>query len=297
MNQYKDTSQATNTLKTPKKWQIDTSTKVTLLDMIKSILLAVLMIGLLLLISSYHQAHPKNSLQSVAGMGQNKDLSKNNSGQASRYPLAFFVSKFWLASQATQDSSTTPLTHITGLNRHIMPALAKSYGGVTLQNKPLRQICEAVACVTESEPRHPMIFHSVVNTQNNTQGGIIMPNKIIMPAGNTQTSQRKNALAHSATDTTAHTPAQDEKPLYVPSYWERKDGYFKDGIFYQPFYAVYCNGEVIEPLGSVNAYLYDKAFHILIHLQAISKDNFELKPVSWKPLNDFDVVLNWEGKA
>lgn len=135
MNQYKDTSQATNTLKTPKKWQIDTSTKVTLLDMIKSILLAVLMIGLLLLISSYHQAHPKNSLQSVAGMGQNKDLSKNNSGQASRYPLAFFVSKFWLASQATQDSSTTPLTHITGLNRHIYAHSVTNYGEVTSQNK------------------------------------------------------------------------------------------------------------------------------------------------------------------
>ncbi len=29
----------------------------------------------------------------------------------------------------------------------------------------------------------------------------------IAPAGDTQTSQRKNALAHSATDTTAHTPA------------------------------------------------------------------------------------------
>lgn len=29
----------------------------------------------------------------------------------------------------------------------------------------------------------------------------------ITPAGDTQTSQRKNALAHSATDTTAHTPA------------------------------------------------------------------------------------------
>lgn len=105
-----------------------------------------------------------------------------------------------------------------------------------------------------------------------------------------QSGQRKNALAIVATDA---KPSQNEKPLYVPSYWERKDGYFKDGIFYQPFYAVYCNGEVIEPLGSVNAYLYDKAFHILIHLQAISKDNFELKPVSWKPLNDFNVCLNW----
>ena len=61
MNQYKDTIQQPNTLETPKNGQIDTSTKVTLLDMVKSILLAVLMIGLLLLISSYHQAHPKNS--------------------------------------------------------------------------------------------------------------------------------------------------------------------------------------------------------------------------------------------
>ena len=124
-----------------------------------------------------------------------------------------------------------------------------------------------------------------------------MPSLTTSPRHNdeTQSSQRKNALAHSATDTTAHTPAQDEKPLYIPSYWERKDRHFKDGIFYQPFYAVYRNGEMIQPLGSVNAYLYDKAFHMLIHLQAISKDNFELKPVSWKPLNDFDVVLNWTG--
>ena len=106
----------------------------------------------------------KNSLPLVAGMMDNKDLSKFSSGQPSRYLLAFFVRKFWLASQATQDSSTTPLTHITGSNRHIMPALAKSYGGVTLQNKR-KPICRAVTIVTESEPRHPMIFHSVVLTQ------------------------------------------------------------------------------------------------------------------------------------
>lgn len=37
-------------------------------------------------------------------------------------------------------------------------------------------------------------------------------NKITLPAGNTQTSQRKNALAHSATDTTAHTPTQITMP-------------------------------------------------------------------------------------
>ena len=166
MNQYKDTTYNPNTLETPKNGQIDTSKKVTLLDVIKSILLAVLMIGLLLLISSYHQAHPKNSLQSVAGMGQNKDLSKSHSGQASRYPLAFFVPKFRLLSQSGDNKAQIHPPQFTGVNRHIMPALAKSYGGGTLQNKPLRQICEAVACVTESEPRHPMTFHSVVLTQN-----------------------------------------------------------------------------------------------------------------------------------
>ena len=31
-----------------------------------------------------------------------------------------------------------------------------------------------------------------------------MANQITLPAGNTQISQRKNALAHSATDTTTH---------------------------------------------------------------------------------------------
>ena len=165
MNQYKDTTQQPNTLETLKNGQIDTSTKVTLLDMVKSILLAVLMIGLLLLISSYHQAHPKNSLQSVAGMGQNKDLSKNNSGQASRYSLAFFAPKYRLTSQVTDIDSATHHPKLTGVNRHIMPALAAVYDGVTLQNKR-KPICRAVTNSTESEPHHPMIFHSVVLTQN-----------------------------------------------------------------------------------------------------------------------------------
>jgi hypothetical protein len=106
-----------------------------------------------------------NRLPLVAGMMDNRVLSKNNSGQASRYSLAFFVSKFWLASQATQDSSTTHHPKSTGVNRHTYANSVTSYGGVTLQNKPVRQICRAVTIVTESEPRHPMTFHSVVLTQ------------------------------------------------------------------------------------------------------------------------------------
>lgn len=135
MNQYKDTSQATNTLKTPKKWQIDTSAKVTLLDVIKSILLAVLIIALLLFITTLQQAHPKNSLLLVADMMDNKDLSKLESGQPSRYSLAFFMPNYRLTSQVNDIDSIAPLTHFTGLNRHIYAHSVTNYGEVTSQNK------------------------------------------------------------------------------------------------------------------------------------------------------------------
>lgn len=165
MNHYKDTAQQPNTLETLKNGQIDTSIKVTLLDMVKSILIAVLMIGLLLLISSYHQAHPKNNLQSVAGVIDNKDLSKSHSGQASRYSLAFFVPKFRLLSQSGDNKAQIHPPQFTGVNRHIMPALAAVYDGVTLKNKPIGEYSRRFY-VTESEPHHPMTFHSVVLTQN-----------------------------------------------------------------------------------------------------------------------------------
>ena len=164
MNQCNDTTQQPNTLETLKTAQNDNHTKVTLIDMVKSILLAVLMIGLLLLISSYHQAHPKNSLLLVAGMGQNITLSKTNSDTPNRYPLAFFMPKYRLTSQVSDNLSITHLTHFTGLNRHTYAQSVTSYGGVTLQNKR-KPICRAVTVCTESEPRHPMTFHSVVLTQ------------------------------------------------------------------------------------------------------------------------------------
>lgn len=93
MNQYKDTTQTTTALKAQNKRQIDTSTKLSLLDVIKSILLAVLMIGLLLLISSYHQAHPKNSLLLVADMMDNNATTKLTAVKPSRHSLAIFVPK------------------------------------------------------------------------------------------------------------------------------------------------------------------------------------------------------------
>lgn len=107
----------------------------------------------------------RNSLPLVAGMMDNKDLSKSTSGQASRYPLAFFVPKFRLLSQSGDNKAQIHLPQFTGVNRHIMPALAAVYDGVTLQNSPFWVICRAVSSRTESEPHHPMTFHSVVLTQ------------------------------------------------------------------------------------------------------------------------------------
>lgn len=114
----------------------------------------------------------KNSLPLVAGMMDNRDLSNNHvSGKAKPQLLAFFVPENRLTSQVTDKTSATLLPHFTGVNRHILLAtLPAVYDGVTLQNKR-KPICRAVADVTESEPHHPMMFHSVVNTQKPTSGG------------------------------------------------------------------------------------------------------------------------------
>ena len=165
MNQCNDTTQQPNTLETLKTAQNDNHTKVPLLDMVKSILLAVLIIALLLFITTLQQAHPKNSLLLVAGMGQNITLSKTNSDTPNRYPLAFFMPKYRLTSQVSDNLSITHLTHFTGLNRHTYAQSVTSYGGVTLQNKR-KPICRAVSTKTESEPRHPMIFYFFLLTQN-----------------------------------------------------------------------------------------------------------------------------------
>ena len=168
MNQYKDTTQTTTALKAQNKRQIDTSTKVTLLDVIKSILLAVLIIALLLFITTLQQAHPKNSLQSVAGVIDNKDLSKSKSGMPNRYSLAFFMPNYRLTSQANDMDSIAPLTHFTGLNRHIYAHSVTNYDEVTPQNKIAeRRICGAVAFTTESEPcLTPFWDKQIIITQN-----------------------------------------------------------------------------------------------------------------------------------
>ena len=100
-----------------------------------------------------------------------KDLSKNVSGQASRYLLAFFVPDNNPASQAViMKSCTTLRAHLSASRGHSLISIAShlltDYDGLTLQNKrAVRRICRAVTNVTESKTRHPIPLYSVALTQ------------------------------------------------------------------------------------------------------------------------------------
>lgn len=100
------------------------------------------------------------------------NLSKNVSGQASRYLLAFFVPDNSPASQAvTIQSNTTPNAHLSATRGHSLISIANhlltDYDGLTLQNKIAeRRICRAVTNVTESKTRHPIhLLYNVAFTQ------------------------------------------------------------------------------------------------------------------------------------
>ena len=155
MNHYKDTTQQPNTLETLKTAQNDNRTKVTLLDMVKSILLAVLMIGLLLLISSYHQAHPKNNLQSVADMMDNNVTTKLQAVKPNRHSLAIFIPKIYWA--------TNPLITTGIKQRHIFKhsfsfGNVASYGGLIRPNTIAFMVNKSRRLVAFVETRRPFLM-------------------------------------------------------------------------------------------------------------------------------------------
>lgn len=148
-----------------------------ILDILKCLVIFVVLWALLAILSASSTAHAKNPLPLAGMMGNNVTLSKFTSGMPTRYLLAFFVPYSFPASHAGKMDSTThlpPVYRKTGVNRHFMAMLFSDtpadYDGVTSQNKPNWRICGAVACKTESEPRHPLTlckqFQSVALTQN-----------------------------------------------------------------------------------------------------------------------------------
>ena len=105
-------------------------------------------------------------------------LKKHASGKPSRELLAFFVLDNSPASQAVPIySSIAPYAYLSVSRGQTIISIANHlltyYDGLTLQNKiAVRRICRAVACVTESKTRHPILLpYSVAHTQKTTQGG------------------------------------------------------------------------------------------------------------------------------
>lgn len=108
------------------------------------------------------------------------DLSKEHaSGKPSRYLLAFFVPVIGMDSQSLSiHTDIAPQAHLSASRGQTIISIANhlltDYDGLTLQNTIAeRRICRAVACVTESKTRHPILLpYSVAFTQKTTQGAI-----------------------------------------------------------------------------------------------------------------------------
>lgn len=95
-----------------------------------------------------------------------------------------------------------------------------------------------------------------------------------------------------------HNDEPQAKPTYTPNYWERKHGKVINGVFHKPNFVVMRNGKYIELNGStVSAYSYKDAYHIMLHLQAISDDEYTIQPCSWLAMTDYNVLLDDEVSA
>ena len=132
--------------------------------------------GLLFSLIACQPVQPK-PIATNTNNGYYIDLSKLNSGQASRDTLAFFVPDNSPASQAvTIHSSTALRAHLSASRGQTIISIANhlltDYDGLTLQNTiAVRRICRAVSVKTESKTRHPiLLLYSVALTQNLTGG-------------------------------------------------------------------------------------------------------------------------------
>ena len=132
--------------------------------------------GLLFSLIACQPVQPK-PIATNTNNGYYIDLSKLNSGQASRDTLASFVPDNSAASQAViMPSSTAPKAHLRATRGYSLISIANhlltDYDGLTLQNTIAeRRICGAVSVKTESKTRHPIfLLYSVALTQNLTGG-------------------------------------------------------------------------------------------------------------------------------
>lgn len=82
------------------------------------------------------------------------------------------------------------------------------------------------------------------------------------------------------------------KPTFTPNHWEKKHGYFKNGVFHCPHFSVFYKGKPILIHGVQHSYHYLEAFQVFMHMEAILGEEVELKAVMWQPMAEFNVVMD-----
>ena len=127
-----------------------------------------------------------------------------------------------------------------------------------------------------------------------------MPNSSTTPRHNDQpqaNSDIQKATAHTmpaGVNASSNTPANS--PAYTPSFWEKQYGYTRDNVFYRPSFGIYRNDEPLELDGGFDiGYSYEVASHIIMHLKAVSNDNFTIEPLAWTPITNYQ--FDNEGRA
>lgn len=141
----------------------------------------VIGLGLLLSLVVYQPVNAKQIASDDSSGYDGVLLKKHASGKPDRYLLAFFVPVIGVDSQSLSiPTDTAPQAHLSATRGQTIISIAATqslltdYDGLTLQNTiAVRRICRAVACVTESKTRHPILLpYSVAFTQKTTQGVI-----------------------------------------------------------------------------------------------------------------------------
>lgn len=83
-----------------------------------------------------------------------------------------------------------------------------------------------------------------------------------------------------------------ERRNYSVSVLEIQDGFVNDkGVFYLPMYSLRKNGEpllIMSGGGITASYPYVEAYHIMLHLESVTDDDYSLMVSSWSPT---DLIL------
>ena len=184
-----------------------------------------------------------------------------------------------LAGVADNDGTTTQIA--VKPYRHTLAIFMPKNRGITTPRLPQ-------GIDTQRHILDMLTFQHIPN-----YGGLIRPNTIAFMVNKSSrlfaVVETRHPLIVGGNNTTKQIGGNVPAPTYTPHPYEIQHGKIKDGVFWLPFFELCKNGKSIEPMGGCECYPYAKAFHILMHLQAVSDDTFSLSPVMWQPRTDVDI--------